>query len=361
MNLDELQSVQARERQSSDLQHLRSSFYREVGEFISELTEKRARAVEAADDPFSEPEVRRLSDDIETAEGTVEAIYERRVGKVVKKASIAAAGMPVEEDGLTNEEAALFEELVDRIERNRETVLSVLDGDAPSVSCSVEEGSEVSGTADSGTPTGKRNGQGTETPPAPGTDDEPNIDEPGIDDTPNGVSAAELMGGGGNGEGSNAGRDGSVAEPDAPPVAPDEPSPEPDRTTAEQPRGDTDPDHTPDVPSIETVASESPDSGGETGNIDRPNNGDRPGPEPSSDVGDISDDTENASGDTVSDSNDTGSQVPNLPRTTVRITAEVGEIVGADDRDYDLGSEDVVTLPEPNADVLVEKGAAERF
>ena len=30
MNLDELQSVQARERQSSDLQHLRSSFYREV-------------------------------------------------------------------------------------------------------------------------------------------------------------------------------------------------------------------------------------------------------------------------------------------------------------------------------------------
>jgi len=140
MNLDELQSVQARERQSSDLQHLRSSFYQEVGEFIRERNEERARAVEDADDPFSEPEVRRLTDDIETAEGTVEAIYERRVGKVVKKASIAAAGMPVEDDGLTSEESALFESLVARIEDNRERVLSVLDGDAPSVSCSVEDG-----------------------------------------------------------------------------------------------------------------------------------------------------------------------------------------------------------------------------
>ena len=72
MNLDELQSVQARERQSSDLQHLRPSFYREVGEFVERLSEKRARAVEAADDPFSSPEVRRLTDDIETAEQTVE-------------------------------------------------------------------------------------------------------------------------------------------------------------------------------------------------------------------------------------------------------------------------------------------------
>ena len=48
-----------------------------------------------------------------------------------------------------------------------------------------------------------------------------------------------------------------------------------------------------------------------------------------------------------------------MPRTTVRITDEVGQVVGADDRDYDLGAEDVVTLPEPNADVLVDKDAAE--
>ncbi|MEF8777702.1 MAG: hypothetical protein V5A36_02190, partial [Natronomonas sp.] len=53
--------------------------------------------------------------------------------------------------------------------------------------------------------------------------------------------------------------------------------------------------------------------------------------------------------------------MPEIPRTTVRITSDIGEIVGADDRDYDLGNEDVVTLPSPNADVLVEKDAAERL
>ena len=40
---------------------------------------------------------------------------------------------------------------------------------------------------------------------------------------------------------------------------------------------------------------------------------------------------------------------------------DVGEVVGADDRDYDLGAGTVVTLPEPNADVLVDKDAAERL
>ena len=57
----------------------------------------------------------------------------------------------------------------------------------------------------------------------------------------------------------------------------------------------------------------------------------------------------------------TGETLPGMPRTTVRITDEVGEVVGADDRDYDLGAEDVVTLPESNADVLVDKDAAERL
>ena len=343
MNLDELQSVQARERQSSDLQHLRSSFYREVGEFIGELTEKRAQAVEAADDPFSEPEVRRLSDDIETAEGTVEAIYERRVGKVVKKASIAAAGMPVEEDGLTNEEAALFDDLVDRIERNRETVLSVLDGDAPSVSCSVEDSSETAATSGSGTRAEDRNGRDPETPPEPGVDDGTG--------GPDGISAADLMGNTGDRTRADDDRDGAT-EHDRPAVGgelsagPGEATAEPDHTTAERPEEAAGSDHTPDVPSVETVSTESSDGSA---------------PPEISGQSDSADGADPSSPPDAADDPDTGSEAPGVPRTTVRITAEVGEIVGADDRDYDLGSEDVVTLPEPNADVLVEKGAAERF
>ena len=301
MNLDELQSVQARERQSSDLQHLRSSFYQEVGEFINDLDEKRARAVEEADDPFSEPEVRRLTDDIETAEGTIEAIYERRVGKVVKKASIAAAGMPVEDDGLTNEEEALFEDLVGRIESNRETVLSVLDGEAPTVSCSIDEQDTEANDTGSGSAMEERTID-ADPDPTPARGD--------------GVSAADLMG---------------------------------DSTTAASEPTSVD-DETSTTASTETDSTTAADTG-----LNRPES-------PVQADGTARNDDRDPLG-----TNNTGPEttperdIPGLPRTTVRITADVGEIVGADDRDYDLSSEDVVTLPDPNADVLVEKDAAERL
>jgi DNA replication factor GINS len=45
----------------------------------------------------------------------------------------------------------------------------------------------------------------------------------------------------------------------------------------------------------------------------------------------------------------------------VRITSDVGEIFGVDQRAYDLTAEDVVTLPEANAGPLVERDAAERL
>jgi DNA replication factor GINS len=312
MNLNELQSVQARERQSSDLQHLQSSFYREVGEFIQGLTDQRAQAVERADDPFSSPEVRRLSDDIETAEQTVEAIYERRVGKVVKKASIAAAGMPVDDEGLTEEEEALFDDLVSRIETNRETVLSVLDGDAPSVSCSIDEDSGAREDDASASPSPDR--APTET--AAGSEPPPGSE-------PEGVSAADLMG---------SGPAPGAADPPASESGSD-PDPESRGSPGEDPV-------TADPETDGTAESSRPDPSEES-------SGDDPDAEPSPD------------GESPGSAG--GRDVPNLPRTTVRITADVGEVVGADDRDYDLGPEDVVTLPEPNADVLVEKDAAERL
>ena len=323
MNLDELQSVQARERQSSDLQHLRSSFYREVGEFINELNEERARVVEEADDPFSEPEVRRLTDDIETAEGTVEAIYERRVGKVVKKASIAAAGMPIEDDGLTAEEEALFEDLVDRIESNRETVLSVLDGEAPTVSCSIDEENPSGGLTESEPATRQPTPEGDL---APETDD--------------GVSAADLMG-----ESADAATD--SLSPESSPTSPsaresESTDPEPPSTGTETSSADPTAAGPGAAPPTEPGRGDRSRSEGRSVSKDEP-------------AGSETTDTAGAGSETKNRS------VPGLPRTTVRITTDVGEIVGADDRDYELGTEDVVTLPEPNADVLVEKDAAERL
>ncbi|PSQ16708.1 hypothetical protein BRD02_04600 [Halobacteriales archaeon QS_8_69_73] len=329
MNLDELQSVQARERQSSDLQHLRPSFYQEVGEFVERLSEKRARAVEAADDPFSSPDVRRLTDDIETAEQTVEAVYERRVGKVVKKASIAAAGMPVDDDGLTDEEEELFEDLVARIERNREAVLSATDGEGPSVSCSVDAGADTG--ADVNVDVDATAGTDAASPADPGRGSSPVESDPspaGADAADADVSAADLMGT------DAASSDGTTTDGPAdaaPPTASADPAPgsldEPSAPPADEP----------------PASSERAEADADIG----------PGP-----GADPTGGTEDRTADPVDDG---VSPIPGLPRTTVRITDDVGEVVGADDRDYDLGSGTVVTLPEPNADVLVDKDAAERL
>ena len=304
MNLEELQSVQARERHSSDLQDLRASFYREVGEFIRELTAERDEAVEAATDPFSAPEVRRLSDDIRTARRTAEAIYERRVGKVMKQASIAAAGMPVDDGGLTDEEADLFEDLVDRIERNRERVLGPLEADA-----AVEPSTAAPEDTDA---------DGPEAADGLGAADV-------VDDADPAGSASST----GSSEPSDPA--GSSPEPPEPP----EPAPPGQEPSDTEPSGQEPPGAEP----TDSALSES----------------NRPEREPAHQEGPAPEragDEEAAAG---------GDNVPAIPRTTVRITADVGEVVGADDRDYDLSPADVVTLPAPNAEVLLDNEAAERL
>lgn len=390
MNLDELQSVQARERQSSDLQHLRASFYAEVGEYIRELDEERARALERADDPFSSPEVRRLTDDIETAEATVEAIYERRVGKVVKKASIAAADMPVDADGLTQEEEVLFGDLVDRIERNRETVLSVLEGEGPSVSVLHGEAQgAASGHAGTDGP-GETDGDSSTEAASGRADGTPGHEEQVRDRDQGAVRDRD--------QGEVRDRDrGEVQDPDqdrerdVEPVPPDEPPGD------AGPRADANP---PDDATAVGGADETTAPRDRVDAADLMGGGATEGPTASTgapesgDVDHVGDDplaagevpgTADASTATGERQETEGSNVADAPvsgqdatdatadpsrsdrggggvdRTTVRITADVGEVVGADDRDYHLGSEDVVTLPAPNAEVLVAKDAAERL
>ena len=129
MNLDELRSVQSKERRKDSLQQLRESFYQDVAAYIQDLRAERDRRAEQVDNPFSDDEVRRLSDELDTAEEVAEALYERRVGKVVKLASFAAAEMSASEEGMTIEEQALFDDLVDRIKQNKASVLDVLAGE----------------------------------------------------------------------------------------------------------------------------------------------------------------------------------------------------------------------------------------
>jgi DNA replication factor GINS len=52
---------------------------------------------------------------------------------------------------------------------------------------------------------------------------------------------------------------------------------------------------------------------------------------------------------------------PAVERSTVRVTDDVGEVFGVDDRAYELAASDVVHLPQMVAEPLVEQGVAEQL
>ena len=348
MDLNELRSVQSRERQTDSLQQLRESFYQDAGEFIQQLHRERERAADQADDPWDAPEVNRLSDDIDTAEQTVEAIYERRVGKIVKMASLAAADMPTEDEGLTAEEQTLFETLVKAIERNRTNVEAVIDGENPAQAVA-DAGQAVDSTAAAGSTsasdsTAEASGGGgrTETPTDPAAlenearEPAPRSGRPSSDSSGNesgsadlsdesAVDAADLMGG-----------DGPEATAADATTAPD--------STADAAVDDTD---TPSTGVDEPVSTE-PDAVPAGGT---PADGDRDGGISDSDAG--------AETEPVDETD--AADEPAVERATVKITSDIGEIFGVDQRAYDLSPDDVVQLPEANAGPLVDRDAAERL
>lgn len=322
MDLDELRTVQAKERRKDSLQHLRDSFYADVATYIADLRAQRDRRAQRVDDPFSDDGVRRLSDEIETAEEVAEAIYERRVGKVVKLASFAAADMAVEEEGMTEDERRLFDDLVDRIERNKATVLDALSGvtgpeelGSDDAQPTVEPGAVESEIADSAA-SGSQPEKNAASEPA--TESR----EPGESNGGESDLLANAMGGdgpSGNGE-TPAGTD--VRQP-------------PDDAEVNHPERDSE--------DVESDAAES----------------DAVEEDPSTlrtDGASVAEERTNGS----HGGSDAGPSAE-TDRTTVRITDDVGSILGIDDREYDLEREDVVTLPETNAGPLLEQGAAERL
>lgn len=268
MNLEDLRAVRSRERASDGLQEVRESFYEDVAEYIEELREERDRAAAEASDPFGSDEVQALTDEIETAEQVAEAIYERRMGKLVKQASLDAADMAGDTDGLTAEEQRLYDDLVERIEENKARVFDVLGG-------------EVDAVADD------EDGAG-------GDAGEANVEPEDVElDT-----------------GSSTGGDRSATD------------------EVSRGGGGLDPDST--GPGTPSDGSRPDDAGSSSGGAE-------------------------GSGEGAE-----GSSAP-TERTTVRITRDVGEVFGVDERQYTLEAEDVVTLPVENAKPLVERDAAEEL
>ncbi len=319
MNLDELRAVRRKERQKDSLQHLRDTFYADVADYIQTLKAERREAAQSADDPFSSPEVSRLTDEIETAEEVVEAIYERRVGKVVKLSSFAAADMNADEEGLTAEERELFEDLVGRIKDNRSTVLDILGGEGSPASES------ASPSASDGTADGDAGEQTPDTGTGPGVDVDVNPDAPA--DAPSAApperpeaeakaeSAVEADGPDGDGDvlADAMGASGGADADDGAGAGPDADRPATESAVADESR-----------PAGSASESESESVTPEDGRADE-------------------------------------ADAPGADRTTVRVTRDVGRIFGVDEREYELASEDVVTLPTPNAEPLIERDAAERI
>ncbi|MFC7098791.1 hypothetical protein [Halobaculum marinum] len=322
MDLDELRSVQSKERRKDSLQHLRDSFYEDVGAYLAERKRQRDERASSVDQPFSDEQVRKLSDEIETAEEVVESLYQRRVGKVVKLSSFAAAGAPTDTEGMTIQEAELFEDLVVRIEQNKDRVLDVLENGAD-LDIDVAAPAEAATTADADAPTpgaGSDAGASVDGATADASTDTPSPppDTPPEHDDEGGV-LADAMGGASASSDPDTTPTESDASTPTPATPSDDPASESAATTAdsvEEPG--------------EFVPGSEPDRAGEAGS-----GGESQSAE-STDAG--GDDTE---------------------RQTVRVTRDVGQILGVDDIEYDLAADDVVTLPAANAGPLVERDAAE--
>ena len=360
MNLDELRSAQAKERRKDSLQHLRDAFYDDVAAYVADLRAARDRRAEQVANPFSDDDVRRMSDEIETAEEVAEALYERRVGKVVKLASFAAADMSVETEGLTTQERALFDDLVARIRENKSTVLAALAGEEPPTS---PDGSPTASAADG--PDEEATGAD-----APATRDDATgpraADEPPVDASPaDGQSDPDVLAGAMGGE-SPASPSRESSEPDAgdDPAGPPDSEENADRTPTGRPAsatadgGATPVEPGPAPPGAGDAGDAPPADGASVDDSSVDDSSADASTSPPTDAPAESDAAADRSAVSEADRPDGAADVD---RETVRITRDVGSIFGVDEREYDLASEDVVTLPAENAEPLVRRDAAERI
>jgi len=363
MNLDELRSAQAKERRKDSLQHLRDAFYDDVGAYLRDLRDARDRKAETVADPFADDDIRRMSDELETASEVAEALYERRVGKVVKLASFAAAEMSVDTEGMTTEEAALFTDIVSRITSNKSSVLDTLTGEtAPAA-----ETTTTPADGDETAPDGPRSVDETQPPDRSG-------------ETPaSGIAADDVVSAGSSGSAS-----GSVGDPAGsasaslgdPAGSASGSAGDPAASAGDPVASASDPTASADDPAV--PASDPDILAGAMGSTSSASGADRGGDstsDPSSDSdasagGDATPDDRPATPDPQSRRDATpdggatapsAAQSPAVERETVRITRDVGSILGIDEREYDLASEDVVTLPAVNAAPLVDRDAAERI
>ncbi len=115
MNLHDLRLIQVNERRSEGLQELERDFYGQVKAYIKTLEEDKNK-VEA-------PHSMKIDDELRSVRRVIEYIFDRRIGKIVKMASLKAGGSQESPQSVTPEELDLFEQLTDLISRSRANIL----------------------------------------------------------------------------------------------------------------------------------------------------------------------------------------------------------------------------------------------
>ncbi len=122
MELD-LANVLRGERRSAELQHLEGNFYRLAGEHIASLEEELSQL----EDRFS-VEAQIIEDELKSTRKSITKLIDLRIKKIAKKAMMqASASTPAKPpDGMTEEEVALYENILKALTRCREDILSHL-------------------------------------------------------------------------------------------------------------------------------------------------------------------------------------------------------------------------------------------
>ncbi len=100
-----------REERKSKIVPLESGFYEKAAKQIHELEEEKNRIEDASSTKYSI-----LDDELKTARKSIESIVERRIGKIIKEASLRASSKTKEKqdiDSMTLEERELYNKLLE--------------------------------------------------------------------------------------------------------------------------------------------------------------------------------------------------------------------------------------------------------
>ncbi len=115
MNLDDLRLIQVKERRSEVLQELERDFYGQVRIYI--------QALETDKNKVEAPQAMKIDDELRSVRRVIADLFDRRIGKIVKMASLKAGGSQESLKGATPEELDLFEQLTALISRSRADIL----------------------------------------------------------------------------------------------------------------------------------------------------------------------------------------------------------------------------------------------